>query len=204
MIAGVAAALIGFSATVQAVPILTLTDSLGNTTGPIAANGAGLATYNGALGNWSINVAAGLSTGSATLPVIDLSDNSVFTAGRGNILTITWVVDNLGPLAGLFKNDVGGTLNGTTDAFSVLLNNVLLGSTLSFNATPFSGSQTASINAAGNANTVTLTAVLTAQDGGQTSFNDHWNANLPDGGATVMLLGAALTAMGLLRRKLIA
>jgi hypothetical protein len=27
---------------------------------------------------------------------------------------------------------------------------------------------------------------------------------LPDGGATVMLLGAALSAMGLLRRKLIA
>jgi hypothetical protein len=40
-------------------------------------------------------------------------------------------------------------------------------------------------------------------DGG-TAGAQAWAPNLPDGGATVMLLGAALSAMGLLRRKLIA
>jgi hypothetical protein len=40
-------------------------------------------------------------------------------------------------------------------------------------------------------------------DGG-TAGAQAYAPNLPDGGATVMLLGAALSAMGLLRRKLIA
>jgi hypothetical protein len=46
--------------------------------------------------------------------------------------------------------------------------------------------------------------VLTAPigTGAQTSFDD--NLTVPDGGATVMLLGAALSAVGLLRRKLTA
>lgn len=207
MIAGVAVALFGISATVQAIPLgLTLADNNGNSVNvPILGN---TAAYVGAVGNWNVNIAGGIQLGTATSPMLDLSDNSAyFTAGPltpGNVLTVTWSVGGLGPLAGGWVNDIGGTLNGTSDAFSILLNGAQLGSGLSFNSTPFSGSETDSISAAGNANVITLQAVLTANNlGAQTSFDDHWQS-VPDGGATVMLLGAALSAMALIRRKLVA
>jgi hypothetical protein len=204
MMAGVAAALIGFSATVQAVPTLTLSDNNGHTTGPIAAVG-GDASFVGSLGGWSFNVAAGTTTGPGAQPTIDLSDNSTWGGGSvGNVITITWTVDNLGPLTGAYLEAIGGTLNGTSDSFSVLLNGVLLpGSTIAWSTTPFSGSKTGSLNGS-LPSTLTLVAVLTAPigTGAQTSFDD--NLTVPDGGATVMLLGAALSAVGLLRRKLTA
>ena len=204
MMAGVAAALVGFSATVQAVPTLTLSDNNGHTTGAIAAVG-GDASFVGSLGGWTFNVAAGTSTGPGAQPVIDLSDNSTWGGGSvGNVITITWTVDNLGPLTGAYLEAIGGTLNGTGDSFSVLLNGVLLpGSTLAWTTTPFSGTKAGPLNGS-LPSTLTLVAVLTAPigTGAQTSFDD--NLTVPDGGATVMLLGAALSAVGLLRRKLTA
>jgi hypothetical protein len=206
MMAGVAAALIGLSATVQAVPTatLTLSDNNGDTTGPIAAVG-GDASFVGSLGGWTFNVAAGTSTGPGTQPIIDLSDNSTWGGGSvGNVITITWTVSNLGPLTGAYLESIGGTLNGTSDSFSVLLNGVLLpGSTLAWSSTPFSGTATGPLSGS-LPSSITLQAVLTAPKGtgAQTSFDD--NLTVPDGGATVMLLGAALSAVGLLRRKLAA
>ena len=191
----------GYS-TVQAVPILTLADNNGHSVSVNAVGG--VASYVGGLGNWAVNIAGGLVNGTGSQPILDLSDNSTFSSAPGNVLTVTWTVDGLGPLAGSYINDVGGTLNGVTDVFSVLLNGVLVaGSSQSFSTTPFSGSITDALTAAGTANTVTLRAVLTAGTGGQTSFDDHFNP-VPDGGATVMLLGTALSAFGLLRKKLTA
>ena len=209
MIAGVAAALLGFSATVQAVPILTLADNNGNTVSVNAVGG--MANYNGALGNWNINVSTGIANGTPTSPSLDLNSINQYVGGvgaLGSILTITFTTDNLGPLAGGYFNAKGGTINGVSDAFSVLVNGVLLGtSPQSFSITPFSGSTSGAINA-GAGSTITLQAVFTATGIGtrvspdQTSFDDH--LTVPDGGATVMLLGAALSVVGLLRKKLIA
>jgi hypothetical protein len=198
--AGIAAALIGFSATVQAVPTLTLADNNGNS---ISVNATGgVASYNGALGNWNINVSTGIANGTTLFPVLDLNSVDQFTSGLGNILTITFTDDNLGPLASSYLNAIGGTENGTADAFSVLVNGVLLSSSAqSFGITPFSGTASGAISGS-FPTTLSLVAVLTAGSGGQTSFDDH--LTVPDGGATVMMLGAALSAIGLLRKKMIA
>jgi hypothetical protein len=202
IMAGVAAALIGFSAAVQAVPVLTLSDGTHTVTGTLSGSSD---VYVGSVGNWTVNVATGLSIGTAAQPVIDLNDTSLWGGGSGNVLTITWTVDALGPFAGAYLEAIGGTENGTSDAFSVLLNGVLVsGSVQSYTGTPFSGTSAGSLVAGGSGNTITLQAILTASGGAgsQTSFDDH--LNVPDGGATVMLLGAALSAVGLLRRKLTA
>jgi VPDSG-CTERM motif len=206
MMAGVAVALLGVSTTVQAVPYLQLSDNNGHTTGQIIASG-GTAAYVGALGNWTVNIAGGIQTGTGSSPILDLSDNSLFSNDplkqAGNQLTVIWYVDSLGPLSGSFINNIGGTENGVTDVFSVILNGTQIGGTLTGNTAAFALSQTSAITAAGNGNYIELEAVLTAGSGGQSSFDDHFNS-VPDGGATVMLLGAALSVMGLFRKKLIA
>jgi hypothetical protein len=198
--AGVAAALIGFSATVQAVPTLTLSDNIGDSVSVNATGG--VASYNGAVGEWTVNVSTGIANGTTTFPVIDLNSVDQFSSGLGNILTITFTDDNLGPLASTYLDAVGGTENGTADVFGVMVNGVLLSSSIqSFSGTPFSGTASGAISGS-FPTTLTIGAQLTASAGGQTSFDDH--LTVPDGGATVMMLGAALSAIGLLRKKMIA
>ena len=201
LMAGVAAALVGLCATTQAGPVLTLSDGV-NTVSVNTPGGGGNYTYNGAVGAWNINVATGVSSGTATLPQLDLNDVSYFSSGENNTLTITWTVDGLGPLGGNFNAEVGGTLSGMTDQFSMLLNGSQVGGTLTYFTSPFAGTLSGNATAGGNDNSLTLKAVLTAKDGASSSFD--YSVRVPDGGTTVLLLGAALSAIGLLRRKLAA
>jgi VPDSG-CTERM motif len=207
MIAGVAAACVSFCATVQANPILTLDDGNGHTAVVPYDSLSGDATYGGNVGDWYVFVTTGiasppaLGSGTVTLPYIDLTTKDMYMgSGRqGNTLTITWTVDGLGSLAGSFVNDVSDTgfsFGSISDTFNVLVNGGNVLSTSSF------GSVTVGLTAGANS-TVTFQEVLTANSASATSF-DHLLSSVPDGGSTAMLLGAALSAMGLLRRKLFA
>jgi hypothetical protein len=200
-ILGVGSAML-LSQQAQAIPTgtLTLSDNNGNTTGAIATSG-GVATYNGILGNWDINVSTGIGGGTASFPTLDLNSVDRFTSGLGNVLTITFTLNAVGPLAGTIYNGVGGTASGTSDVFQVLVNGVPVTTSLAFNSNPFSGSQSSGLVTGALPSTISIVATLTANPGGITSFDD--NASFaPDGGATVMLLGAALSGLCLFRKKI--
>jgi hypothetical protein len=190
--------------TLQAQAVLTGTLTLADNNGnAITVNTAGgVASYNGAVGNWDINVSTGIGSGTSTSPILDLNSINDFLGGAGNVLKITFTVTGIGPLTGLGLNDVGGTLNGISDIFNVLVNGVAV-SSLSFNSTPFAGSALPNL-ASGAGSTLSLQAILTGSaNGGLTSFDTHLNL-VPDGGATVMLLGAALSGLCLFRKKIMA
>jgi len=203
LLAGTAAVLLSVTASVQALPTLTLSDNNGNSVS--LSDASGFVSYNGALGNWNINVSTGIGYpfpgyGTVENPILDLNSVNNFAGGLGNILTITWTIDNVGPLAGTLLNHVGGTQTASiTSVFSALVNGGTVASQSFNSAGSFSGD--ASGNAFGGVgSTVTLKAILTAQGAGVVSF-DHY-ASVPDGGMTVILLGAALSSLGLIRRKL--
>lgn len=201
--AGVAAAVAGLVSTVQAVPTLTLSDNLGNTVNgvPIAP---GTLNFTGAVGNWFLNVTTGSQGGTAISPTLDLNTVNHYNGnGTGSILTITYTVDNLGPFAGGVLNDVGGTENGVNDTFVVLVNGVPVTSQ-SFTGTPFSGSASG-LATVGAGSTITIRETFTARPGrDQITSSDDRVSLVPDGGTTVMLLGAALSGFALIRRKLTA
>jgi hypothetical protein len=67
-----------------------------------------------------------------------------------------------------------------------------------------SGSGTLSDSISPSDNTAGTYTLAFGSSGPAFTFASTAASNLPDGGATVLLLGAALSAMGLLRRKLIA
>lgn len=196
---GVAMAVAAFAGTAYATPIgtLTLSDNAGNTTGPIATSG-GSASYSGTLGAWTIIIASGIENGSSTDPAMilssmqaDFSDSTI-----GNVLTINFTMSDFGPLTGSFINNAIALVNGVTVTFDVLLN----GSPVSV-PTGVSSGPTSELTSMG------ILVTLTAPTGsGMAKFSDILSdpTPVPDGGTTVLLLGAGLSAIGLFRKKLIA
>jgi len=194
-LAGVAVAVLGFSATLQATPI-----------------------------NGTINFSGGLITFTSTTitfdggtPIVDNSLGNAPTlnyAGTGNT-PVTWAGNNTGSFN--YSPGLGGLLNP-------LWTFTYGGDKYFFNLTAISSSSyvggglpsvtvhgfgTLYIQDSGNNNLFDPTLgnfSLTSTGSGPASFSflAGTNTNVPDGGMTVMLLGAALSAMGLLRRKLIA
>jgi hypothetical protein len=200
-ILGVGAAML-LSQQAQAIPTgtLTLSDNNGNTTGPIATS-AGVASFNGGVGFWNVNVSTGIGGGTTSFPTLDLNSIDNFLGGVvGNVLTINFTLTGLGPLSGGIFNGVGGTANGVSDVFQVLINGVPVTTSVAYNTNPFSGAQQGSATG-GFPSTVSIVATLTGgANGGLTSFDD--NASVPDGGTTVMLLGAAFSGLCLFRKKI--
>jgi hypothetical protein len=203
-LAGVAMTVAAFAGSAYALPIgtLTLSDNNGNTTGPLTTGLNGLVSYNGPVGNWSINVSTGIENNNTAAPVLDLNsvDANFFGSGIGDVLTINFTFASVGPLTGGFVNLVNGNQFGITTAFSVLINGSPV-STQAFGSS-YVGFGSSTSGSAIEGTSVGILATLTATSGGLASFDDH--LSVPDGGMTVMLLGAALSAMGLLRKKLVA
>lgn len=195
-----AVAVLGMVAAAEATPTLTLTDGNGHSTSVTASGG--VASFNGALGDWTINVTTGLVDGTATSPYIDLNtiDRYAGTGGAGHVLTISWTVDGLGPLADTLNSEVGGTISGgISDTFTVWVNGVKL-ITQGSAASVFALANSALASGGANS-TVMIQETLTATGAGTTSF-DH-QLTVPDGGTTMILLGSALSGLALIRRKLV-
>ena len=216
MIAGVTATIICLSAEVQATPVLTISD---NNSHSYAASGGYLfpgyydvqSIADVTVGNWTVTYDAS---------VMDFGlgfseDNLLFGAqynggsgGSGNALVVKWTFDSFGAFANSYSELVGGTIDSsiTSAKFSVLVN----GSTFScftqlftspggFNNVPgFDG-----VNAAAGS-PVTFEVDLSANgSGGPITFSqflDPPSVSVPDGGVTMLLLGAALSVLGLARK----
>ena len=153
----------------------------------------GAIIWSGSINGWSLVVTTALTKpnqGSATMPNMDLSVTSSGNGGLGN-LTVLFTDTDFGPSAGLVRQNLGN--NGTSTATYAAYYDT--GNAQFAETTHVDGS-----GALTGPYSITLSSIFTP---GSIS-SDQRVTTVPDGGATVMLLGAALSAMGLLRRKLIA
>jgi hypothetical protein len=189
----------GFACSSHADAILTLSDGIHTVS---VDTTTGFANYNGAIGDWSINVTTGIAGGTSTQPILDLNSIDLYTGSGPGKLIITWTQNGLGPLLGTGVNQVGGTLySGVSGNFQMLLNGTSI-SSMDFSSSPFAGS--ASGDLAGASGTLGLQATLTANASGMISFDSQATvSSVPDGGTTVALLGFAIVGVEGLRRRFV-
>ena len=202
-----------------AVPTLTIWDA--NSTTTVAAVG-GIATYANAAfdaGQWSIVISTGETKpalGSALNPAMDLNVQAT-SLGGGRNLNVSWSDNAFGP----FNSAIGAKLTGQVvsgtgstvlyNTYYDTANTVSAGGTINGTATQYttSGLLAAptyfnSVNGATINNSafgLTELLTITSVPGGSYSLDASLNG-IPDGGTTVMLLGAALSGLAILRRKM--
>jgi hypothetical protein len=191
-----------------AIPTLTLDDGNGHSV--TLSDASGVVTFNGTLGNWIVNVTTGIGSppfpalGTAQQPYLDLQSGNVFlqTGGGplvGNVLTIKFTDDNLGPVAGGLIHTTGGTANGTTETFSATVNGSPV-TTQSITATPGYNQTDGANVVAANPATFGITAVITAHTSAASASFDS-EVKVPDAGMTLALLGFGLTGLALFARR---
>ena len=212
---------IGFIASItmplaSATPELILSDGNGHTATVLATScGAScdVATFNGSLGDWNINVTTGTST-PGQAPQMDLNsiDHHNLSA-TASTLTIEWSDNAFTPATSGFQLNVGGTVGahgtvtaalygGTSDTEFDLSHQI--GTTLSFTNPPisFSGTETAYLSGL-SVSPYALTEVATISFGraaGQASF-DYSVDTVPEPAAVLLLGTVMLLTVSVVRRK---
>ncbi len=202
----------------RATETLTLTDGAGDTaTGVASFTTPGLITFAGSVGNWTLNLSAGITMpiiGSTTSPAMDLISINGFDAigakAGGNTLTITFTETGFGPASGTVSTGISGTQSHGSASFSTLDNHAGLTSSGSLTTAPFSSSQTGSLSnfsgalsetvvlTAGGSEIVAFDAALSTSPGAVA--NGGSPSSVPDSGMTLVLLGSSLMALGLFAR----
>jgi hypothetical protein len=201
-----------------AVPTLTIWDA--NSTTTVAAVG-GIATYaNSAFdaGQWSIVISTGETKpalGSALNPAMDLNVQAT-SLGGGRNLNVSWSDNAFGPfnaqiqaqLSGHVVTGTGSTVlyntyydsaNGPVSASGTIAG--LQYTTSGLLAPPTYANVQNGVNINNSAFGLTELLTITSVPGGSYSLDASLNG-IPDGGTTVMLLGAALSGLAILRRKM--
>jgi len=171
-----------------------------------------VASYNGAVGNWNINVTTGTSAPGQS-PELDLNSIDHFNGGStGQVLTLTWSATGFTPLSPGYELNAGGTIgaHGTITAglYGANSNTLLdqsqqVGSTLSFSNPPiaFSGSQIDYPPVTVNPYSLTEIATITfGSSAGQASF-DYSVDSVPEPAGVLLFGTLALFTVISLRRK---
>lgn len=200
---------------------LFLSDGLGHTATVVATSCGGActtATFNGALGDWNINVTTGTANPTEQ-PIMDLNSIDHHNASAvASTLTIAWSNDSFTPLSTQpqgFEVNVGGTVGAhgtvTTALFGGLSDTLFdvsnqIGSTLTFTNPPisFSGTQDAYLSSAALSPNFSLTEVATITFGmnaGQASFDYSVDA-IPEPAGILLLGTVMLFTVTLVRRKM--
>jgi len=196
----------GLAQIASAVPSsagLYLIDTTTGQTAFAADNASGIANFVGTVGDYSVNISAtGTTISGGTHPSLDL-DVANATAGSGATTLKVYYSDGaFGPTTAGYTLATTGPASGgpiTTSAF--------MGTTF-FDTTTLLASSVdvypATVNGTGTINSGVNTYYLTLEDlitGTEVSVDSHFST-VPDGGATMMLMGMALSGVGLLRKKL--
>jgi hypothetical protein len=200
-----------------AIPTLIISDGVTSTS---LTSASGIVVYSNTSfdGAWSVVISTGETKpalGSATTPIFDLNIQATsLTSAATHNLTITFSDNGFGPTSGNFQAILSGHLVAGTGQ-NVTYNTY-------YDAGNVTGATTTPLTSSGavpppnynstvgggpvNQSLYSLTQVVTiggAGTGAGGSYSlDASLAGVPDGGTTVMLLGAALSGLALLRRKL--
>lgn len=202
-ILSVALAVAGFAQVASAVPSSAGLYLIDTTTGDTAFQAAvgGIATFVGTVGDYSVNISAtGTTIAGGSYPSLDL-DVANATAGLGaTTLQVFYSDGAFGPTAGVYQLATTGPAVGTVST-SAYMGSTFFSTTTSLGGSldtyPFTINATGTISA--SSYYLTIKDVIT---GTEVSVDSHFS--VPDGGATMMLLGIALSGVGLLRKKLAA
>lgn len=196
---------------------LMLSDGAGHSATVTAISCGGsceIATFNGALGDWNINVTTGTAASGGS-PIIDLDSIDHHNASSNpSTLTLEWSENGFTPAVPGFELNIGGTIGahgvltaalygGTSNTVFDLSNQI--GKTLTYMNPPisFSGTEDAYLSGL-SASPYALTEVVTISFGtsaGQASFDYSVDA-VPEPGAVVLLGSAILLAATVARRKI--
>lgn len=176
---------------------------------------AGEITYYGYLGRWQISLTgqARPAVGSATDPILNLRDVNINSRVGGTLLIRFVETDYfLGSTAGVFTDEVAGTVAArgqlsfqtyTDPDNSMFLKGlgIQLTGQGNFYGGPFSDTATSTFGASSEPYSLMLQARFTSRVGGRTTFSQSLvDPPVPDGGATVLLLGLGLGGLGLIMR----
>lgn len=220
-LAAIAAAALVAGSSAHAVPTLTISDGTttivvtDNMAGDIAA-APGIVTWNGTIGNFIINLDSGITKpnlGGVNNPEMDLQFGAT-SGGSGGTITLTFTDIGFNYVGGIIDS-WGGTTLGTANN-SILVNGSVITSQGPVSGA-FSGVSTGIANLNDLTDSLSLVVSIThgaggtiirdqtgapvaVQNGVITTGNKHLTS-VPDGGATLMLLGAGITALGFMRRK---
>jgi hypothetical protein len=214
--AALAGAFMACAAVVNANPMMELISGSSSTL-VTASSAVGKVTYDGAIGQWSINVTTGENVlGGPSLPDIDV--NSVDTAPKGSFTPPLFGLTIMYTSGGNFgSGPVLGSIGGTTttsvtdyqylgsQAFGTdeLLTKLGTFSAKNSNQTAFSGSTLGNTGPVQGAYWLTEEIVIggTRSSAGQSTSFDANSQVVPDGGTTMTLLGSAFACLGLIRSR---
>ena len=222
----VALGLLTVTSAAFAIPTQTLYITDGSGISVIASTTTGLQTLTGSDGFWSVVVSTGTSyppltgQGSVNAPVMDVSITATSLSGSGaNPLKVFWGSSDFGPTSGsfnaLFSGHVVagtgqtvtyGTYYSTANNLPIVGNGLngasTLTSLLTMSPSTYSGSASGGpLTLASPYSIIQAVTINGGTPGGSYSL-DASLTTVPDGGTTVMLLGAALSGLALLRRKI--
>ncbi len=166
-------------------------------------NVSGIANFTGTLGDYSVNISAtGTTITGGAAPSLDLDVANAHAGAGATTLQVYYSDGAFGPTASFFTLATTGPASGgpiTTSAYmgsTFFLTTTTLAS--SVDTYPFTVNGSGPLN--GSSYYLTLEDVIS---GSEVSVDTHFTT-APDGGATLMLLGIALSGVGLLRKKLAA
>ena len=209
----VALGAVAVTSSALAIPTLTISDGLTTAT---VTSATGFVNYNNPTfdASWSVVISTAETKpliGTAALPIMDINAQvTSLAATPQRNLTITFSDVGFGPTASfaaiLSGHVIAGTgANVTYNTFYDALNSGNPVTSLTTSGTLPGPTYASTVGGGAIAANYSLTQVLTVN--GSTSAGGSYSLDaslvgVPDGGTTVMLLGAALSGLALLRRKI--
>lgn len=173
----------------------------------------GVVSFMGVLGSWTFNMTSGITKpalGSSTAPVMELHDISLSSSTTGGTLTIWFSEVGFGPTAPVAETVIGGVAEGkikfeTFKGVALFEESQALSSS-TFNSGYFGGTESVALGNSDGPYSLTQKVTITHKAGAKvSSFHAIISASpaaVPDGGATLSLLGLGLVGVAFLRQRL--